>query len=69
MKSTVVCFDVTASKNIVTVSKLSIHAGCYGVSMFDPKTPMCACACVCALNHQNIETSKQIRKNIIKTTT
>lgn len=48
MKSTALCFDVTASKNIVTLSKHSIHAGCYGVSMIDLKSPMCAGARVCA---------------------
>jgi len=48
MKSTLSCFDVTVDNSIVTVSKHSIHAGCYGVSMFEAKAPMCARACMCA---------------------
>lgn len=48
MKSSVDSFDVTVDNSIETLSKPSSHAGCYGVSMIDPKAPMCARARVCA---------------------
>ena len=48
MKSSVDCYGVTVDNFIVTTSKHSIHAGCYGVSMIYPKTPMCVRARVCA---------------------
>lgn len=58
MKSSVDSFDVTVDNSIVTISKPSIHAGCYGVSMIDTKTPMCARVRVCAQeSYRNIETS------------
>lgn len=55
MKSTVSRYGVTVDNSAVTVSKHSNHAGCYGVSMFDPKVPMCARVRVCA--HEIIVTT------------
>lgn len=60
MKSSVNCFDVSVDNSIETMPKHSIHAGCYGVSMIEPKSSMCARTCVCA--HEIIETSKHRNK-------
>ena len=62
MKSSVDSYDVTVDNSAVTVPKHKLGAGCYDVSMFGPKAPMCARVRVCA--HEIIETSKHRNKSI-----